>query len=181
LRVSYVLNKAHNISVLYAPLSIQSEGQVTGDVVYNGTLFQSGTPLVGTYKFNSYRLSYRYNLINRPGFVFGLGVSAKIRDANIILSSANQTAQRKSLGIVPLGNFSIWWRFDERFGLLFDGDALAGPGGRGVDVRLAATFEISDRLGVGTGYRILEGGAGNDRVFGFALFHYLSASAHYVF
>jgi len=181
LRLSYDFQKTHTLSLLYAPLEIQSGGQLSRDLLYNGTRFEVGTSLLGIYKFNSYRLTYRYNFFNTPQLVFGLGLTAKIRDANIILSSSELSAQRKSLGIVPLVNFSVWWRLDKRFGVLFEGDALAGPGGRAEDVRLAATFELSDSLGLRAGYRILEGGAGNERVFGFALFHYLSASVSYIF
>ena len=105
----------------------------------------------------------------------------KTRDAYIRLSSAEQEAVRESLGIVPLFNVSLLWRFHERVGLLFEGDALAGAGGRAEDLRIAVSTEVTDDLSIRLGYRILEGGAGNSRVYGFALFHYLSAGVLYVF
>ena len=37
---------------------------------------------------------------------------------------------------------------------------------------IAATYKFSDNFGIRAGYRILEGGADNDEVYNFALFHY---------
>ncbi|KQC04121.1 MAG: hypothetical protein APR54_08965 [Candidatus Cloacimonas sp. SDB] len=62
--------------------------------------------------------------------------------------------------------------FQDKFGLLLDGDALAAPQGRAEDVLAAITYDISDQLRLKAGYRILEGGADNDEVYTFALFHY---------
>ena len=180
-RLSHTFNKAHTVSLLYAPLSIESEGLATQNIFYNGTTFNEGTPLTATYKFNSYRLTYRYNLVRDPTLVFGLGVTAKIRDANIILASADTKVERTSFGIVPLPNFYLWWKYFGDFGLLFEGDAYAGPGGRAIDVQLAATYEALKSLNLRLGYRILEGGAGNERVYGFALFHYAAAGVTYSF
>ncbi|MEE2903954.1 MAG: hypothetical protein VYC39_16625 [Myxococcota bacterium] len=180
-RISHTFNEAHTLSLLYAPLRIESEGNIDQDVLYNGINFESGTPLTGTYKFNSYRLTYRYNFVREPTLVFGLGVTAKIRDANIILASADESVERTSFGLVPLPNFYIWWKYLGDLGLLFEGDAYAGPGGRAIDVQIAATYEPIDGLNLRLGYRILEGGADNERVYGFALFHYAAVGATYSF
>ncbi|MBK7711757.1 MAG: hypothetical protein IPJ37_13005 [Bacteroidales bacterium] len=39
---------------------------------------------------------------------------------------------------------------------------------------IAATYRVTDWFGLRAGYRILEGGADNDEVYNFALFHYAS-------
>ena len=172
LRLNQTFKSVHTVSLLYAPLEIESIGSIEKDVFYNGTTFAAGTPLTGTYKFNSYRLSYRYHVLQKPNLVVALGASAKIRDANIVLASEDTKVERTSLGIVPLPHFFVWWAFAEAWGLLFEGDAYAGPGGRAIDVQLATTFEVLDQLKLRAGYRILDGGAGNERVYGFARFHY---------
>ena len=171
-RLSHTFSRAHTLSLLYAPLEVESKGRVEHDVMYNGTTFSAGTPLRGTYQFNSYRLSYRYNVIRLATLEFGLGVTAKIRDANITVSSENSTVDRPSLGLVPLPNFYLRWAYYKDWGLLFEGDAYAGPGGRAIDVQLAATCDLSSSLIVRLGYRLLDGGADNARVYGFARFHY---------
>jgi hypothetical protein len=112
--------------------------------------------------------------VKRPRFEFGLGFTAKIRDAKITLASAGLVSEKANVGFVPIINFRLLWNMDERFGFLLEGDALAAPQGRAEDVLIAATYRISDHLALKAGYRILEGGADNDVVYNFALFNYAS-------
>jgi len=137
--------------------------------------------MTGTYKFNSYRLTYRYEIVLKPEFEFGLGFTAKIRDAKIALFSAGLISEKTNLGFVPIINFRLLWNIDDTFGLLLDGDALVVPQGRAEDVLIAATYKLSDNLRIRAGYRILEGGADNDEVYNFALFHYASVGFSYTF
>ena len=73
------LKSVHTVSLLYAPLEIDSIGSIEKDVFYNGTTFAAGTPLTGIY-VQLYRLSYRYHVLQKPNLVVALGASAKIRD-----------------------------------------------------------------------------------------------------
>jgi opacity protein-like surface antigen len=154
---------------------------VPNDIYFEGALFPANTQLVGTYKFNSYRLTYRYDLVNKPRIVFGLGFTAKIRDAGISLSSSSRTSEKTNVGFVPIINFRLWWKIEDKFGLLLDGDALGAPQGRAEDVLIAATFKISENFDIRAGYRILEGGADGGEVYNFALFHYASVGISYTF
>jgi hypothetical protein len=181
LRASYTFNSRHTISLLYAPLETQSEGVAAKDIFFEGEVFPSNSQLKGTYKFNSYRITYRYDIVQKPRIIFGLGFTAKIRDAGISLSSAGITAEKTNVGFVPIINFRLSWKIDDQFGLLLDGDALAAPQGRAEDVLIAATYKFSDNFGIRAGYRILEGGANNDKVYNFALFHYASVGISYTF
>ena len=70
---------------------------------------------------------------------------------------------------------------DNKFGIIFEGDALAAPQGRAEDVLIAATYPLSDRFKILAGYRILEGGADNDEVYTFSLFHYAAFGLSYTF
>jgi hypothetical protein len=162
-------------------LTTKSEGRVGKDILFNDDLFDANTLLNGTYKFNSYRLTYRYDIVNNPKLIFGLGFTAKIRDASIGLSSEGKTSVKTNVGFVPIINFRLWWKPTEKFGILLDGDALAAPQGRAEDIQLAATYAISDNLGIRAGYRILEGGADNGEVYNFSLFHYASVGLTYTF
>lgn len=174
LRANYTIKSRHTLSLLYAPLETISKGNVPYDILFEGITFPANTDLTGTYKFNSYRLTYRYEIVLKPKFEFGLGFTAKIRDAKIALVSAAAESVKTNVGFVPIINFRMLWKPVEKFGFLLEGDALAAPQGRAEDVLIAATFMISERLGLKAGYRILEGGAGNDEVYNFALFNYAS-------
>jgi hypothetical protein len=174
LRVSYTIKSRHTLSLLYAPLETVSNGKLPYDILFEGVTFPANTDLSGTYKFNSYRLTYRYEIVLKPKFEFGLGFTAKIRDAKISLASSGLESEKANVGFVPIINFRMLWKLDEKFGILLEGDALAAPQGRAEDVLIAATYRISDHLGLKAGYRILEGGADNDVVYNFALFNYAS-------
>ena len=172
IRASYTIKSRHTLTLLYAPLETVSTGNVTNDIFFEGVTFPANTDLTGTYKFNSYRLTYRYEIVIRPKFEFGLGFTAKIRDAKISLASAGLESEKANVGFVPIINFRMLWKPYEKFGILVEGDALAAPQGRAEDVLVAATYKVSDRFGLKAGYRILEGGADNDEVYNFALFNY---------
>jgi hypothetical protein len=180
-RLSYTMKSRHTLSVLYAPLETKSEGSMAKDVLFEGVEFPANTKIDGTYKFNSYRLTYRYDIIKNSGFEFGVGFTAKIRDAKIALSAEELESEKTNVGFVPIINFRLFYYIDDKFGLLLEGDALAAPQGRAEDVLLAGTFKLSDHFGIRAGYRILEGGADNDEVYNFSLFNYASVGITYTF
>jgi hypothetical protein len=175
LRLNYNINSRNIISVLYAPLTVRSQGSVSRDILFEDVLFAANSDIDATYKFNSYRLTYRYELVQKPKFNFGIGFTAKIRDAKIALASGDEQSEKVNVGFVPIINFRLSYNPDEKIGILFEGDALAAPQGRAEDVLLALTYNASDRIGIKAGYRILEGGADNDEVYTFSLFHYAAA------
>jgi len=181
IRLDYTIKSRHTLSLLYAPLETKSEGSMVQDVLFEGVVFPANTKLKGTYKFNSYRLTYRYDIVKKPRIEFGLGFTAKIRDAKIAISSPGSDSEKTNVGFVPIFNFRLLWNIDDTFGLLLYGDALAAPQGRAEDVLIATTFRLSDRLGIRAGYRILEGGADNDEVYNFSLFNYASVGITYTF
>jgi hypothetical protein len=181
LRAGYTIKSKHTISALYAPLTIQAEGSPNFPIAFAGETFPTHAPIDASYTFNSYRLTYRYRLVDNPNFEFGLGLSGKIRDAEIALSSDELTASKTNVGFVPLINFRLYWQMHEKMGILFRGDALAAPQGRAEDVLLAGTYMLSEQLQLRCGYRILEGGADSDEVYNFTLVHYATVGVSYTF
>ncbi len=177
----YTVRQRHTFSLLYAPLETRSTGNVVTDVLFQEVVFPANTPLEGSYRFNSYRLTYRYDLVQNPRLEFGLGITGKVRDARISLTSAGHTAEKINVGFVPLIHFRLLWKKDDQYGLLLYGDALAAPQGRAEDVMIAATYTLSDRIEIRAGYRILEGGADNNEVYTFSLFNYASIGITYTF
>ena len=172
-RVGYRFLERHLITALYAPLQLNATGAVGHDVSFAGGTYPAGTPLLGVYRFDSYRLTYRYSFIRRTGFELAAGVTAKIRDAEVSLYGA-EARTKTNTGFVPLVNVHVAWRpGDGRFGLLLDADALAAPQGRAEDLLLALTWAVRDELELRVGYRTLEGGADNDEVYNFAWLNYV--------
>jgi len=181
LRVGYTLGTRHTISLLYAPLTVRSEGTFNNPVNFEGETFTVGGSVDAQYTFNSYRLTYRYDIIKRPKTEFGLGLTAKIRDAEIALESKEVSANKTNVGFVPIIHFRFHYQLNEKLGMLLEGDALAAPQGRAEDVLLAATYKFSEKVGIKAGYRILEGGADNDEVYNFSLFNYAAIGAFITF
>jgi hypothetical protein len=173
IRVSRSFGDKHALSVLVAPLFFQAEGTLQKDVLFAGGEFATGTPVVARYRFNSYRLTYRYDFHRREKLRLGVGLTGKIRDAEISLEGGDQKSSKANTGFVPLINFRAQWSISPRFGVLLDGDALAAPQGRAEDILLALTANATSNLELKAGYRLLEGGADNDEVYTFALVNYL--------
>lgn len=165
----------HTLMVLVAPLSLDGSGSVAYSLDYNGLTFPAGTPLKAAYRFNSYRLTWRYGIKEGENLRIGLGLTAKIRDAAIRISGGGQSTENSNVGLVPLLNFFLEWRFSPALRLLLEGDAAAAPQGRAEDMQLAVVYQKSEKWSLRVGYRILEGGADNDKVYNFALFNYILA------
>lgn len=173
LRISRELGDRHYLSLLAAPLRFESRGRLDWDVLFVDKVFAAGTDLTARYRFDSYRLTYRHRFHESEKMSAGIGLTAKIRDAEISLEDADQKASKPNTGFVPLINFQLRWRFSPLLGFLAEGDALAAPQGRAEDILMALTGDIGDNLRFKLGYRLLEGGADNDEVYTFALVHYL--------
>lgn len=175
LRVSREVGDRHYLSVLVAPLRFESRGRLDWNVLFVDKVFAAGTDLTARYCFDSYRLTYRYRIYDGGKLSGGIGLTAKIRDAEISLEDSDQKASKLNTGFVPLINFKLHWQFHPKMGILAEGDALAAPQGRAEDILVAFMGDIDENLRFKMGYRFLEGGADNDEVYTFALVHYLVA------
>lgn len=174
LRASYTLNKKHVISALYAPLTIKSSGSVDRPIVYSDQRFDENTPLQAVYKFNSYRLTYRYLFVRKTNLILGAGLTAKVRDANIILKDGIKSADYPDLGIVPLVNFYFLWSPIKDWMLIVEGDALATGQGRAEDIFGGIGYAVTEGFTIKGGYRLLEGGANVTRNYNFTWVNYAS-------
>jgi len=181
IRVWYHFNDRHHLGALYAPLSLNSTGQLDRHLRFAGELFSANTPLEATYKFNSYRLFYRYDLLRKEKIDIGIGFTGKIRDAKIAVKGGGLESEKTNVGFVPILHFRLLWKYSEQFAFLLDGDALAAPQGRAEDVFAGFVYRASDKIDVKAGYRIVEGGADNDEVYNFALINYASIGAIFHF
>ncbi len=175
LRAGYRFGERHLVTALYAPLQLEARGSVPRDVEFAGRTFAAGSPLYAVYRFDSYRLTYRYSFVRNEGWELAAGFTGKVRDAETSLYGA-EAARKTNTGFVPLVNVHVEWRpGGGSWGLLLDADALAAPQGRAEDVLLAATWSVRPGVALRLGYRMLEGGADNDEVYSFAWLHYAVA------
>jgi hypothetical protein len=171
-RLGLTVAGRHTILGTYAPLRLEARGALPRDVSFAGQDFASGASVLARYRFDSYRLTYRYGLVRGERLHLDLGATAFVRDASISLQGARY-AEKKNVGFVPLLSFRLAWRFAPPLALVLDGEALAAPQGRAEDVLLALELELRDGVAVRAGYRLIEGGADNAEVYNFALVHHI--------
>jgi hypothetical protein len=159
------------VFAFFAPVRFAARGTLPRDVVFEGVTFPAGSSVLATYRFDSPRLTYRYGLLRSPRWDAEVGFTAKIRDAAVTVQGASHAAKANT-GFVPLLSFRAAWRFAPPAALVLDGDGLAAPQGRAVDVALALEVQLRDGVTARAGYRAIEGGADNDEVYNFALVHH---------
>lgn len=181
LYVTWNINDRHSLRGLLAPLSYTETGSFGVPIDFAGESYVSGDPVDGTYKFNSWRLGYRYRFLSRERLKLWVGFTAKIRDAKIELSQGNTTSKDTDLGFVPLLFLGADWNFADQWHLIFDFEGLAGGPGRAFDTALKLQYNINDRWGLSAGYRTLEGGADVESVYNFAWLHYAVVSGTFRF
>ena len=112
-RLGYQFKGRHTISALVAPLSLDASGSVDQDIVFFEETFPANTDLSAVYRFNSYRLTYRYDFIRKKKLTLGVGFTAKIRDAATGVEGGGLSSEKTNVGFVPLINFRLNWRFAE--------------------------------------------------------------------
>ena len=169
--------------LLYAPFRISGTGQLSQPVNFQGTDFGAGKDTTATYQFSSYRFTWRNRWKKGPNSDWRIGATFKIRDAEITLTQSGTTkTERDAWGIVP-GLLHIYG--EEKLGsnwkFIVDFDGLAAPQGRAFDIGLKLGCRISDSTDLVFGYRTLEGGASNDRVYSFAWISYATMGLQHRF
>lgn len=180
LEATYRLSEKQELRGLLAPLSISEDGTLSEAVNFNGQTFAAGSA-TATYQFNSYRLTWRYTLVDSPLWTWKLGVTAKVRDAKIELSQGAVQSANTNTGLVPLLNAYGEYRVGARWRAILDFDGLVGPSGRAFDIGLKCSYDLAKSWSLEGGYRLLEGGADNDTVYSFAWFNYAVLGARYRF
>ncbi|WP_373513160.1 hypothetical protein [Persicitalea sp.] len=149
---------------------------------FNGLAYAPSEDITAMYQFNSYRLTYRYAIVRSRRFRLGVGLTAKIRDADVRLISDTQDTHFSNLGFVTLLNIFSIYRLSDRWRMMLEADALAGAGpGRAEDVFLGLGYEFGPKFGLRAGYRVVEGGADVDSVYNFTWINYGSIGATFRF
>lgn len=174
--VTWNVNARHGLRLLAAPLSYTETGMLSGPVNFAGGSYNATSPVDATYAFNSYRLSYRYQMHSGDRTRAWIGFTGKLRDATIQLSQGAVSTRKDDLGFVPLLHLAGDWRLNSAWRLGSDIDALAGGPGRAIDAALKLGYDTGGRVAAHVGYRTVEGGADVDEVYSFAWVHFAVAS-----
>jgi hypothetical protein len=175
------LSERHALRVLYAPLTLAASGTLPQSAYFDDVSFPANTPLEARYQFNSYRLSYRYSLWRDCRNEVALGFTGKIRDARVSVVGGGQAAEYSNVGFVPLLHLLGRWQLHSAWGAYVEIDALGAPQGRAEDVLVSLEYYPSPRVTLRAGYRMVEGGADNDKVYTFTWIHYaaLAGTVHF--
>jgi hypothetical protein len=173
--LTWNLAERHGLRLLLAPLSVTAHGRLDANVNFAGASYVAG-PARATYTFNSYRVSYRYRFHATERTGGWVGVTAKVRDAEIALQQGATASSRDDLGFVPLLHLAGEWRVAPRWRLSMDADALAGGPGRAVDASFRTGYDLARDWTFAAGYRTVEGGADVESVYTFAWLHYATLS-----
>jgi len=167
--LDWPLNQKHLLRFVIAPLGVEETGTATQPIVFRDTTFAPG-PIKVTYRFDSYRASYRYVFYERGQWKWSGGATLNIRDAEIRLRQGTLTRTEKNTGLVPLLALEGQWRFAPGWYGLLDFEGLAAPQGRAIDAALKLGYDLTPNITIAGGYRILDGGADNDDLYTFARF-----------
>lgn len=166
--------------MIRAPLEVSGTGDLREATAFAGETFPAGAR-DGTYKFNTYKVTYRYTFVDRPKLRWRVGFTGLVRDANAELRQGALAASDDNVGFVPTLHLSSDYRFDDRWTLRFDFDGLAGGPGRVFDLALKLDYALNDNWRIGGGYRTLEGGADTDDVYSFGWLHFAVLDLRYRF
>ena len=179
LRIGFLTDEKNHFSILYAPLKIVETGTLANDILFDGNNFKANMPIEAVYMFNSYRFTYNRRIISKDNFNFGLGLSAKIRDAGVSLKNSELFKENFNVGFAPLINLIANWDISQKMGVNFFGEGIAASKGRAIDISLSGRYTFSESLQGNFGYRLLEGGANGTDRYNFIQLHFIFASLNY--
>jgi hypothetical protein len=165
----------HRVFLTAAPVRASSEGSFDRPVRFRDHTFAPGGTVKGDYKFNTYRATYRYLVVQHSAVDVGLGATLLLRDAHIRLDDGSVSRTKKNLGAVPLVRLELRVKMLEWLHLGLDADGLWSRRGRAFDVLSALHFPAWEHVSPYLGYRFIEGGSDVDEVYNFALLHFGAA------
>jgi hypothetical protein len=167
--LSWPITARQEIRGLVAPLTVDESGSTATPIRFQGATFAAGA-IDAKYRFDSYRVTWRYLWIDRDDLTVKVGFTAKIRDASIRLRQGNLSAVKNDTGFVPLLHAALDRRLTDDWLFQADIDALAGGPGYAVDLGARFGREFGNGWVATAGIRFLDGGADNDDVYTFARF-----------
>ena len=171
--LEYAYRRHH---IMFAAVFVRENftGFASEPIRFNTALFETGSSIDALYRFDTYRLSYRYRLVDRPKFQFELGATVLLRDAMVAMTGNDTSSAFYNLGVVPLISYYIGWTPIPKLSVYSYGDGLVSKYGRAEDIFAGVKYDVHPNIGVLAGYRVIEGGSNVKSVYTFALYHFLS-------
>ena len=99
--LTWNINQRHGLRVLLAPFSLTETGSVSDAVSFAGETFQPGTPISATYKFSSWRVSYRYRFTRRQDLDLWVGFTGEAARCQDRTATGRAIQQGHRLGLRP--------------------------------------------------------------------------------
>ncbi len=162
--VSSIINRKHEIRLLFAPLEYEASFVPDEDILFNGVQFLAGKTTTTGYKFNSYRLSYIYHLNPDGKMRYRIGFTGKIRDAYTLVRQGGVETKYSNVGFVPLLHLGVNIILTDKISWDNEVEGSWAPQGYAIDFRSSINYQISKNFSINTGVGYLDGGAENDKV-----------------
>ncbi|MCC5885884.1 MAG: hypothetical protein JJT88_05545 [Gammaproteobacteria bacterium] len=169
---SYRFNPRHSLRFTYAPIRASGSGTLEQDVRFVDADFTTDAPVHGAYRFDTYRLTYRWTFHSSDTWDLGVGASVLLRDAKIQLRQGGLERTDDDIGVVPLLHLYGARHLSPNTSVVLDIEGAAAPQGRAIDASLTLRHTLPSGWQVFAGYRTLEGGADNSNVYTFAWMHF---------
>lgn len=174
-------NERNALRLTLAPITIDGTGITDREIDFAGERFAEGEATRGQYRFNTYRLTWRYRFHRGERWDWSAGAALLVRDARIRLTQGELSAQDDDLGFVPILHAHGRHRLSERTTLVLDFEGAWSPQGRAFDVALRAERDFTGGWYGHAGVRTLEGGADVSDVYAFAWVHFATLGFGYRF
>jgi hypothetical protein len=167
--LDWPLGDKHHLRFIIAPLRVEETGTTSEPIVFQDTTFAAGE-VRATYRFDSYRATYRYVFHDSANWTWSGGATLNIRDAEIGLQQGDLRRTKSNTGLVPLLALYGEWRFAPGWSGVLDFEGLGASQGRAIDAALKVGYDVTPSVNLSAGYRFLDGGADNDELYTFARF-----------
>lgn len=174
--LTWNLSHRHSLRFVYAPLSFSGTGTFAAPVRFAGGTFAPGTATDSDYKFDSYRLTYRYMFYESERWRWRIGVTAFLRDAKVELRQPGVVASDSNVGFVPLLSANVEYLIAPGWTALVDFDGLASTQGRAFDAAAKIRFDLTNAWYITAGYRVFEGGVDNSERYAFGWYNFALVS-----
>lgn len=171
-RLEWQVAERHALRLTWAPLEVEGTGNLEGDVAFAGADFSGASPVEGSWRFDSWRGTYRWTFHEGARWTWGMGGTVLVRDARVALAQGAVRADDQDIGVVPLLHLRGERRLGAHTALVLDLDGAAAPQGRAIDAALLLRRDWASGWQLAAGWRTLEGGGDTDDVYTFAWQHY---------
>ena len=156
------------MKVLYAPLEINQSGKFSKDITYEGEVFSKSNTTNVLYKFNSYRLTYRYQWMDGSILKTYIGFTGKLGTQKLEVESNRSFEILFKCRLCSPHLFKSRLESFKLADFILEMDAL-GASQAAIEGAFKTRLTMSNSLGASLGHRVLEGGADNDKLYTWSL------------